>query len=163
MAEASITAWRITQSRYLDSTGAAAGREAFSGDGARRYGGRWNPRGVPVAYTAGSQSLALLEVLVHLGALRLMRRYLVIPVTFTPDRVEDVGDLPDDWRDHPAPRSTQEIGAVWAAEARSPVLRVPSVIVPAESNYVVNPRHPDFRALDIGEPQAFDVDARLKG
>ena len=56
----SITAWRIVRARFADS--------AFDGEGARRYGGRWNSRGTRMVYTAGSQALAALEMLVHLDA-----------------------------------------------------------------------------------------------
>lgn len=158
-----LTAWRITQARYLDGADAAAGRAAFGGEGARRYGGRWNPRGVPVAYAAGSQALALLEVLVHLGAAQLLGRYLLIPATFEESLVEALADPPEGWRAHPAPHATQAVGARWVEEARSPVLRVPSVIVPAEPNYVLNPRHPTFAEVEIGPPEALDVDPRLAG
>ena len=140
-----------------------AGPAAFSGEGARLYGGRWNSRGVPVAYAAGSRSLALLEVLVHLGVPRLLRQYLLIPVTFARDDVETLGDLPEDWRAHPAPRSTQQAGDAWARNAISPLLQVPSVILPTEPNYLVNPHHPDFSALEIGVPEVLDVDERLTG
>ncbi len=156
-----ITAWRIVQARYLD--GAEAGRGAFSGEGARLYGGRWNGRGVPVAYTAGSRSLALLEVLVHLGEPLLLKPYLLIAATFGSGAVETVDDVPEDWRSYPAPRSTQRLGDVWVREARSPVLRVPSVVVPAEWNYIINPRHPSFSDLEIGVPEMLDVDERLSG
>lgn len=155
------TAWRITQSRYLDGTDAAAGRAAFGGEGARLYGGRWNSRGTAVAYAAGSRSLALLEVLVHLGAPRLLRQYLLVPVAFEAIHVEEVAELPASWRAYPAPRATQEIGDEWAKSVRTPVFRVPSVVVPAEWNYVVNPRHSAFADLEIGAPETLDVDARL--
>lgn len=114
-----------------------------------------------MAYAAGSRSLALLEVLVHLGAPRLLRQYLLVPVTFAREHVRELADLPDDWREHPAPRSTRKIGDEWVKERRAPVLRVPSVIVPAEWNYVVNPRHPAFATLTVGAPEALDVDERL--
>lgn len=160
---ARVTAWRITQARYLDGADAAAGRAAFGGEGARRYGGRWNPRGVPVAYAAGSRALALLEVLVHLGAAQLLGRYLLIPASFDESFVETLDALPEGWRAHPAPHATQSVGARWVEAARSPVLRVPSVVVPAEPNYLVNPRHPDFSQIEIGAPEALDVDPRLAG
>lgn len=160
---ARVTAWRITQARYLDGADAAAGREAFGGEGARRYGGRWNPRGVPVAYAAGSRSLALLEVLVHLGTAQLLERYVLIPATFDASLVETLADPPKGWRAHPAPHATQEVGRRWVEEARSPVLRVPSVIVPAEPNYLVNPRHPAVGEVEIGPPETLDVDPRLTG
>lgn len=142
-----ITGWRITQSRYADE--GALGSGAFSGEGARRYGGRWNSRGTAVAYTAGSRSLALLEIIVHLESTRLLGQYVLIPVTFELRHVETLAEdtLPADWRAHPAPSSTQDLGDEWARSARSPVLRVPSVVVPAEPNYVLNPHHGDFAAL----------------
>ena len=156
-----ITAWRITQARYVDDR--AAGGGAFSGEGARRYGGRWNSRGTAVAYTAGSRSLALLEILVHAESTRLLGHYVLIPVTFDARFVETLGDdrLPEDWQAHPAPSSTQEIGDAWARSGRSVVLRVPSVILPTEPNFLLNPLHPDFEALEIGQPEALDVDRRF--
>ena len=158
-----ITAWRIVQTRYLDGADTAAGRGAFSGEGARLNGGRWNSRGVPVAYTAGSRSLALLEVLVNLGEPLLLKQYLLIAVTFGAGAVETMDELPEDWASHPVPHATQKLGDAWVREARSPVLRVPSVVVPAEWNYIVNPRHPSFSDLEIGAPEALDVDERLTG
>ncbi len=163
MPDEHITAWRIVQSRYVDGADEEAGRGAFSGEGARLYGGRWNRPGLPVAYAAGSCSLALLEVLVNLGEPRLLKQYLLIPVAFDVEAVETVDELPDDWRAYPAPRSTQKYGDVWIREARSPVLQVPSVVVPAEWNYIVNPRHPGFVDLEIGAPEVLDVDERLTG
>lgn len=152
---ARITAWRITQARYAD--------EAFTGEGARRYGGRWNSQGTAVAYTAGSRSLALLEILFHLESTRLLGAYVLTPVTFEPHDVEalDESTLPADWRMHPAPASTQKIGDAWVRDARSPVLRVPSVILPAEPNYVLNPSHIGFNDLIVGHPEPLDVDGRL--
>lgn len=152
-----ITGWRITQSRYAD--------DAFSGEGARRYGGRWNGRGTAVAYAAGSRSLALLEILVHLDSTRLLGRYVLVPVRFGPSHVEELAldALPADWRTHPAPVSTQALGEAWVQAERSPVLRVPSVIVPAEPNYLVNPHHPDFGELTVHAAESLDVDDRLFG
>ncbi len=155
-----ITAWRITQARYVE---ARATGGAMSGEGARRYGGRWNNRGTAVAYTAGTRSLALLEILVHTESTHLLGRYVLIPVTFDAHLVEtlEADTLPDDWRSHPAPASTQTLGDAWAREQRTAVLRVPSVILPAEPNYLINPLHGDFGALAIGEPERLDVDQRL--
>jgi RES domain-containing protein len=67
-----IPAWRIVKRKHA--------RAAFSGEGARRYGGRWNSAGVAIVYTAGSQSLAALEMVVHLGSSELLDHYLVFEV-----------------------------------------------------------------------------------
>ena len=149
-----LTVWRLVTARFVDT--------AFSGEGARRYSGRWNHRGVPVVYTAGSQSLAMLEMLVQDQPLR--ARYVVIPAEIPADmKIErvDFDRLPPDWRDHPAPERLRTIGTEWAARLSSAVLAVPSAIVPAETNYLLNPKHPAFSKIVIGEPQELITDLRL--
>jgi RES domain-containing protein len=69
-------------------------------------------------------------------------------------------DLPDDWRTTPETNSTREIGTKWVAEGRSAVLAVPSVVVPSEFNYLLNPAHPDFSKIKIGKPKPIDWDPR---
>lgn len=151
-----ITAWRIVKAKFASS--------AFSGEGARRFGGRWNNRGIAIVYTASSQSLAILEMLVHLDADALLRHYRLIPVRFPESSVRSLtlNQLPTNWRRRPAPASVRKIGDDWVASAKSLILQVPSVIVPAESNYLINIAHPDFAKLRIGTPQPFRFDRRLK-
>jgi RES domain-containing protein len=74
----------------------------------------------------------------------------------------DVKDLPKDWRIYPAPQSLCTIGDRWLDEMRSAILSVPSVIVPMERVYVVNPLHADYKKIKIGEPQDFPFDKRLR-
>lgn len=69
--------------------------------------------------------------------------------------------LPPDWRQSPPPPSTQRIGDEWADQERSAILRVPSVIVPDEHNYLLNPAHLDFRHIRIGSPEEITIDSRL--
>lgn len=151
-----VRAWRIVQAHLADA--------AFSGEGARLYGGRWNRPGVAVVYTAGSRALALLELLAHVGAVRDLPAYVCIPVDFDKSlaRALDASRLPKQWRISPAPEATRELGSAWAERLESAVLRVPSVLVPDEHNYLLNPRHPDFRRVRIGIPAPFDVDPRLR-
>lgn len=136
---------------------------AMTGDGARLYPGRWNHRGTPVVYTAGSLSLAALELLVHAGSVDRLADHVCIPVTFDADLCEILleGGLPPNWADHPASSSTRDLCARWVAEARFPVLAVPSVVIPLETNYVLNPRHPDFGKIRIGAARPFRFDPRL--
>lgn len=149
-----LSVWRITTARFA--------RSAFSGEGARLYGGRWNPKGVPMVYTAANQSLAMLEMLVQDQPLR--ARYIMIeariPSGATIDRVS-VNDLPSDWREIGARDKLQTIGGEWARRRSAAVLAVPSAIVPAESNYLLNPLHPDFKRIKIGKPGAVETDLRL--
>jgi len=152
-----VKAWRITQQKHA--------RTAFRGEGARLYGGRWNSPGVPIVYVAQSRSLAMLEVLVHLDTPALLRKYVFLEATFDASLVTDVerSSLPKNWRSDPVPPSVQAVGDRWAASGASAVLRVPSALVPDESNFLLNPRHADFGKIEVSRPRPFRFDARLKG
>ncbi len=150
-----LSAWRIVHERHA--------AQSFSGEGARLYGGRWNSPGVAVVCTAESRALAALEMLVHLDSPRILKRYVHCRVEFDERIVRELepGEIPSDWRGNPPAHSTQAIGNKWVKEAGSAVLRVPSVVVPEEWNYLLNPGHPDFGQIAIGEPAKFDFDQRL--
>lgn len=149
-----LTVWRLTTTRRVKS--------AFSGEGARLYGGRWNPKGVPVVYTAQTQALAVLQMMVQDEALA--ARYVMIPAQ-VPDDIAidriDARSLPAGWRSIRHIETLREIGAEWARSRRSAVLAVPSAVIPAETNFLLNPLHPDFRRIRIGKPAAFRLDPRL--
>ena len=148
------TVWRITTERFAQS--------AFSGEGARLHGGRWNPKGWEVVYTAESQSLALLELMVQDDPLR--AHYVLIPAQLPDDPSEtriDVDQLPEDWRTIGARDVLQSMGQAWLQSARTVLLSVPSAVVPAERNVLINPRHPDFARIVVGEPQSLRTDTRL--
>jgi len=149
-----LTVWRLTTARRA--------RPAFSGEGARLYGGRWNPKGVPVVYTAQTQALAVLEMMVQDEALA--ARYVMIaaqiPAGVTIERI-DARSLPAGWRSLRHLETTRGIGAEWARSRRGAVLAVPSAVIPAEINFLLNPLHPDFRRIRIGKPVAFRLDPRL--
>lgn len=150
-----ITAWRIIKKKHKAS--------AFSGEGARRYGGRWNSKGVAVVYTSASPSLAALEMLVHLQAQEILRAYLLASISFDKSLVEDLpaSKLPGNWRKDPAPAALQAIGDRWVAQASAAILRVPSVLIDSEWNYLLNPNHPDFANCECGKTKAFRFDSRL--
>jgi len=150
-----MTAWRIVK--------VTRGSDAFTGEGSRRAGGRWNCPGTAIVYTAGSLALAALEILVHLDGPQLLPSYLQIPVEFDQAmcRQLDLDLLPTDWSDNPAPQSTQQIGTEWANSHSSVVLVVPSAVVPDEFVYLINPHHKDFPKLRIGQPASFRLDPRL--
>jgi len=150
-----MTSWRIVQAGHTSS--------AFDGEGARRYPGRWNNRGTPLVYTAASPSLAAMELLVHLETPDILRKYIVIPVTFDMRycRMIDVSGLPKDWTSDACMGLTRNIGAGWCSGNESLVLGVPSAVVPLEFNYLINPRHPDFIRLKIGHAREFRYDSRV--
>jgi len=147
-------AWRIVKEKH-----AAA---AFSGEGSARTGGRWNSRGVRVVYVSSTQSLATLESLVHLNP-RVRFKYVAMRVKFNDALLEifPSKSLPREWRVEPPPPSTKALGDLWVREARSAVLALPSVIIPGETNYLLNPSHPDFKKISIGRPERFAFDPRL--
>ena len=152
----SFTAWRIAKRRYAKS--------AFDGSGSRKYGGRWNSAGTALVYTSQSQSLAVLELLVHLDGPGLLQSYVLIPVEISDALVQavSIADLPQNWRSFPAPPTLKQIGDEWVKAASSVVLKVPSALLPMESNFLLNPNHADFERLAIKEPVSFGFDERLK-
>ena len=149
-------AYRITQRQH-----AAA---SFNGEGARLHGGRWNSIGTRMVYTADSISLALLEILVHLEDFaRVNARYTIVPIEFDESLLEtlNANALPPGWNAPQPSAITQTLGDRWIARMTSPILEVPSVIVEMERNYLLNPAHPDFAKIAIGNGFTFQTDARL--
>ncbi len=148
--------WRLAKTRYAPST--------FDGDGARRYGGRWNSAGTRVAYASGDSALAVLEVLVHMTAGGALTGYSMIKATL-PDSLVEVlpkDALPANWRSSPVPPSTQMIGDAWVRSMRSLALQVPSVIVDGGFNYLINPAHTSARRLTIESITTYEFDPRLR-
>lgn len=139
--------WRLVRKRRLP--------DAFTGEGSRIAGGRWNSPGIRVVYTSSSLSLATLEYLVRANALR------------APQDVYSIwADIPDDlkleiirpdqlvkrWRQYDPPiLALRDLGDAWFARARTAVLRVPSAVIPIENNFLLNPTHDDFDKIKIGQ------------
>jgi len=149
-----ISAWRIVPTEHQ--------AVAFSGDGARLNPGRWNGAGVPVVYAAGSISLAMLEMLVHLREATTLPDYRLIEVQFDESLLTAINadQLPRNWRRDPAPSILKQFGDDWVRERGSVILRVPSAIT-GEPNYLINPAHPQFSELRIGRAQKVEFDSRL--
>src|ERR1039457_4372084 len=137
-----VSAWRITKRKHA--------RSAFTGEGARLYGGRWNSPGTAIIYTAESQSLAVLEILVHLDSPELLKKYALFRVGIDESYIVDIDAA-----------ILQKIGDEWVTNATSAVLRVPSTLVPGEFNFLLNPRHADFPKLQFSGPIPFHLDPRL--
>jgi RES domain-containing protein len=148
------TGWRIIPSEHA--------AKAFDGEGARLNGGRWNSPGVRMIYASEHKSLAALEILVHVNPRR-PRPYTAFSLQWDDSLSErrTVAQLPADWRQSPPGASSAGIGDAWARQSRSAVLAVPSILIPEEWNFLLNPTHPDFRKITIGPPEAFAFDPRL--
>lgn len=140
--------------------------EDLSGEGARLYGGRWNPQGMPVLYTAESLPLAILETLVNippdfLAAPLFCRVTLSIPDD-TKLTVVSPAELPEHWQAYPPPVELAEMGKRWLTQRETLGLRVPSTVAGGEGwNLLFNPRHPDFVQLKLQSVAPFAFDARL--
>jgi RES domain-containing protein len=150
------TAFRIVQARYAAT--------AFDGDGARLNGGRWNSVGTSMIYTASSLSLATLEMLVHTENIAVIYgRYLVIPVEFDNALIQrmDRKALPALWNAPQPVAETQLLGDRWINSRTSAVLEVPSAVTEDEVNYLLNPAHPHFSKIVVGEAVTFNPDPRL--
>jgi RES domain-containing protein len=150
--------WRICKAEHAAT--------AFTGEGALLYAGRWHHPGTRVVCCSESRALAALEQLVHLHRNRLPPHFVCFGVEI-PDGVAiakvRIEDLPAGWRRQPGPPGLRDIGTRWVESGRTVVLQVPSVVVPEEHNFLVNPRHPDFGRLSIGDAEPFEFDERLIG
>jgi RES domain-containing protein len=138
---------------------------AFDGEGARRFPGRWNHRGVPMVYCTTALSLAALEVFVHLDPDDLPDDLVAtraeLPDDLLPE-VVDVATLPAGWNRTPGPTTLQDIGSAWVTASRSVALSVPSAIIPAERSVLLNPGHPDLVRIVRHPPERFIFDPRMR-
>ena len=143
-----FTVWQLVTHRFAST--------AFSGEGAKLYGGRWNKKGIPMVYTAATQSLAMLEMLVQDEPLR--AHYVMIPA-YIPEQLAmtrlDLSEVPI------KQAALKEVGSLWIKNKTTAILAVPSAVIPTEMNYLLNPIHPDFHKIGIGEPTSFLTDPRL--
>jgi RES domain-containing protein len=150
-----ITGWRIAKRRHA--------QDAFSGAGARLYGGRWSSPGRRAVHVSETRALATLEILAGLRTPAVIPAYVLIRVEFDEAFVTelDVRRLRKGWQDSPPGDATQRLGDRWIEAAESAVLRVPSAVVPGEFNYILNPAHPDFARIRIGGAEELYFDPRI--
>jgi RES domain-containing protein len=135
----------------------------LSGTGAAMFGGRWNKVGTPVLYTGANQEIALLENLVHLPAGIAPKLDLLI-IEIPDDSITEIKktELPANWKDYPAPTVLSEIGQEWAESNESIALKVPSSIIDASHNYILNCQHPDYKKqVNLLHRENFSFDMRL--
>jgi RES domain-containing protein len=149
-----VRVWRIARQRFL----------TLDGEGARLNGGRWNSEGIPVVYASSTLSLAALEYLVHVDVEDVPADLCALEIDVPDDApVEEVAlsSLPDDWNrveDHP---DCLARGDDWARRGAALALRVPSAVIPAETNVLLNPRHPQMERVRVVSIETFAFDRRL--
>ncbi len=140
-----------------------ASPDPFSGEGSFLYGGRWSSPGTRLSYASSYRSLAVLEYRAHIDA-AFASQDLVIASLFVPDdvTVAPTPPLPANWRQTPASENLRAIGDRFVASFEAAIMLVPSVILPEESNALINPNHPDIkRIVRLPELVAFRFDSRL--
>ncbi|MFM9967127.1 MAG: RES family NAD+ phosphorylase [Burkholderiales bacterium] len=157
----SFTVWRIAP----DTPWYQA--QDLSGKGAQDTGGRWNRKGSPVVYTSVSRALACLETVVHLsgGDALPLNRYLVkidIPAALWKSRVEFDPVRHVGWDAEPSGKVSMNWGTAWIQGKSSVLAQVPSVIVPEECNFLINPRHPDAAKIIGVKVRKWTYDQRIK-
>jgi RES domain-containing protein len=160
MARGAQQAWRIAKHT------AEYRADDMSGGGAKITGGRWNSKGNAVVYAASTIALATLETLAHLGDSIAIRNAFLIRVdipasTWRLREIVEARMLEPTWLAEPPGSTTIGYGDSWLTAARSPLLLVPSVIVPEEHNIVINPHHPANRRLTATVARQFIYDPRL--
>jgi RES domain-containing protein len=139
--------------------------EAFSGEGARRFGGRWNPKNSPAVYGSEHLSLAVLEFRVNQGGYDPDDQYVYFRFEFDGAWIESVESPPEKWlarfKGDGSITAAQAFGKEWLLQNRSALLSVPSSVIRIERNFVLNPQHPDFEKIRVNPAAELDLDSRL--
>ena len=151
--------WRIADPVFSKTP-----QEMLSGEGARLYGGRWNSKGNSVVYLGGNLATAAMELLVHLKSARALSSYSKMEVSFDESRIIyiDPDELPNDWTEPTMESTIQFIGDDWITKQESLILQVPSVVVHGETNFLLNPAHPDYSSIETSEITDFTYDPRIR-
>ena len=153
---AEVVGWRIVKEKHA--------KTAFSGEGARIFEGRWNSGGVRMVYCSEHLSLAALEILVHTQPVLIRDKFRVFRVSWDETIMSaiDLRKLPKGWNAQPPGLISKNIGDEWVHSSRSAVLVLPSVIVPLEKTFLLNPKHRDFGKIQIKDAGGFQLDPRLR-
>jgi RES domain-containing protein len=150
-----ITAWRLCKAKRAPN--------AFNGIGASLAPGRWNRLGDKMVYCAESRALAALEILAHVEDRALLKKitFVMISVSIPEECVQIAGKLPTGWDKIPPADASRLYGGRFLDRGQWLALRVPSVVVSGEYNYLLNPEHERFSDVVIKKPQPFIFDQRL--
>ena len=144
--------YRLATAKYADD---------LSGEGARLYGGRFNPVGMPAMYTSQNISLCILEILVRASRHTIPDSYTLISIEIPDTGIREINlkKLKSDWQndlDH-----TQGIGEYFLNENKEICLKVPSAVISIEHNYILNPAHNGFKKVKIIKSELLQLDKRL--
>ena len=138
---------------------------AWTGQGAKEAGGRWNSVGTAMVYTSEAASLTMLETLVHLHAANLLDSFTLLSVEVPNELIQEIKreSLPDNWMASEAPSVLAEMGDQWTRSGEAVALRIPSALSPVEYNFLLNPAHPEYPLIVRDAVTVhFQFDERLK-
>jgi RES domain-containing protein len=138
----------------------------LDGEGARKYGGRWNSPGTAVVYLSATASLAALEYLVHVDPEEAPSDLVILEVVLpldVPVARWSVGELPANWRSVIPSAASQSMGDAWISAGTALAVSVPSVVLPSEWNLLLNPAHAAMSAVEVVSITPFQFDPRLIG
>ena len=146
--------YRIAKKEYI---------EDLSGNGAKRTGGRWNPKGTSVLYCASTSSLAILEKMVSIDMDLLPDDLCIAALEIPKSKILKIPkeELPKNWNHYPSPDALKSIGKSWIELGNFCTLQIPSAVNPMESNYLINVKHPLMEKIKIKEVTPFRIDNRL--
>ena len=147
--------YRIVRSQWVAT--------AMTGEGARLFGGRWNPQGVAAVYLAQSRALAALDILVHAPREALPLDWSVIEIEVPDESIleADMKSLPGDWRNLPSSPGARRFGEQWLKSRTGLAMKLPSVIVPEEHSLLFNPHHSAASQARVTGVNGFRFDTRL--
>lgn len=149
--------YRISQEKYAGD---------LSGNGSRLFGGRWNSEGMFALYASSSRSLALLETLAHTPSKMLHSKVYFLISLFVPDKADSeqikLSNLLPEWQTKDTPFYTRGLGDAFLNSDRKLLLEVPSIIVPEEINYVLNPLHKEMSKVKVVHKRRIVFDSRIR-
>jgi RES domain-containing protein len=147
--------FRLCKERYSASV--------LSGDGGRHADGRWHRQGRPIVYCAGSESLAILELRVHIGHFLPRERFVMHAIDLPDEAIELLSPavLPTGWNSVPHSTISQDIGDAWLEQHRSAALQVPSIHSKTDCNVLVNPSHGNVVRVSVLDVRSYHFDPRL--
>ncbi len=146
--------YRITKKKYADD---------LSGYGAKITGGRWNRKDIPALYLAESQSLTILETIVHCHDINDLNNRLILFIE-VPDNLTNILDqsiLPEDWNKKPWHNFTVNFGSEWLISNKNLLLKLPSAVVPDENIFMINPKYSEVSKIKTTIRKIFKPDHRL--
>lgn len=146
--------YRIARDKYVKD---------LTGTGAKLHGGRWNPKGLAVLYTAQHKSLAALELLVHLDKNTVPDDLQILTIEVPDIEIKefDVLEFKKLLNDIDSLPKFKESGKKWILEKKSLALKIPSVLIPGEFNILINPEHKSFKVIKILKLEDFQYDDRF--